>query len=40
MLQGDIKSMNFDKPLEIKAYQYDELFWVGLSYHLEQLEII
>ena len=23
MPQGDIKSMNFDKPLEIKAYQYD-----------------
>ena len=23
MPQGDIKNMNFDKPLEIKAYQYD-----------------
>ena len=23
MPQGDIKNMNFDQPLEIKAYQYD-----------------
>ena len=23
MPQGDIKNLNFDKPLEIKAYQYD-----------------
>ena len=43
MPQGDIKKINFDKPLEIKAYQYDivcngiELSSGAIRNHLPEL---
>ena len=43
MPQGDIKNLDFDKPLEIKAYQYDivcngvELSSGAIRNHLPEL---
>ena len=39
MPQGKLEDLNFDKPLDIKAYQYD-IICNGISYPLVQLEII
>ena len=39
MPQGNLEELNYDKPLEMKAYQYDIVLMVQ-NYHLELLEII
>ena len=45
MPQGDIKELNFDKPLDIKAYQYDivcngiELSSGAIRNHIPELNV-